>query len=53
MAKTTHVVLTVKARGQEVGDVVAVEPERADELIESGLARKPYSGEVKAAAESK
>lgn len=49
MAKTSHVVLTVKARGQEIGDVVAVEPERADELVAAGLARRPRDGEVKAA----
>lgn len=53
MAKTTHVVLTVKSRGQEIGDVVAVEPERAEELIASGLARAVRSGEVKAATEGK
>ena len=49
MAKTTHVVLTTKARGQVRGDVVAVEPARADELIASGLARRPRPGEVKEA----
>lgn len=53
MAKSTHVVLTTKARGQQIGDVVAVEPDRAEELISSGLARKPRSGEVKAATEAK
>ena len=48
MAKKS-VVLTAKARGNEVGDVVSVDADRADELIESGLARKPHAGEVKEA----
>ena len=52
MAKTTHVVLTTKARGHQIGDVIAVESARADELVSSGLARKPVPGEVKAAKDS-
>jgi hypothetical protein len=53
MAKTSHVVLIGKSRGHEDGDVVAVEPDVAARLVENGLARKPRSGEVKAAAEGK
>ena len=52
MAKTTHVVLKSQAHGNEAGDVLAVEPERARVLIASGLAREPRPGEVKAAKDS-
>ena len=51
MAKKS-VVLTTKARGQEIGDVVSVDSKRADELVASGLARAPRPGEVKAAKDS-
>ena len=49
MAKTSHVVMIGNSRGFKDGDVVAVSPEQAEELIANGHARAPRSGEVKAA----
>jgi len=41
MSKKQQIILTVKGRGNEIGDKVTTDEDRAKELVDGGLAKYP------------